>query len=326
MAYQNYYTNKSNTPNDLYTVAFYNLENLFDTEDDPHTLDDSFLPNAEKKWTQKRYEKKVFKLGTAISNIGFRQTGKAPVLLGLAEVENLSVVEDLVNSKHLKNKNYGIVHFDSPDERGIDVALIYQKKFFKVTSKEAVALHVEGYEGEKDYTRDILYVSGVLNGETIHVLVNHWPSRRDGAELTEYKRIAAAEKNREIITRIKSQEGEEAKIIVMGDFNDDPSNNSVRHLAQQNFYNPMEKLLTKYQGSLSYRGNWNLFDQVLFSNNFHKYEAGKHSFSLAKIFDDHFLKIYRGRYKGTPFRTYSGRRYKGGYSDHFPVYIILKLN
>ncbi len=326
MAYRNYYTNKKTTPNNLYTVGFYNLENLFDTKDDPNTLDDGFLPDSEKKWTQKRYEKKVFKLGTAISNIGFIQTGKAPVLLGLAEVENLKVVQDLIASKHLKNKNYGIVHFDSPDERGIDVALIYQKKYFEVTSKEAINLHVEGYDGEKDYTRDILLVSGILNGEKVHVLVNHWPSRRDGASLTEYKRVAAAEKNREVIDRIKENEGENAKIIVMGDFNDDPSNNSVTHLKQQDFYNPMEKLLTKYQGSLSYRGAWNLFDQILFSNNFHKYESGKHSFSYAKIFDDDFLKIYRGRYKGTPFRTFTGRRYRGGYSDHFPVYITLKLN
>lgn len=327
MAYRKHNASQAkNLGENIFTVGFYNLENLFDTKNDPETLDDSFLPDAEKRWTQKRYEKKIFKLGTAISNIGFRQSGKAPILLGLAEVENLSVIEDLIASKHLKNKDYGIIHFDSPDERGIDVALIYQKKFFKVTSKEAVELHVEGYKGEKDYTRDILYVNGVLNGEAIHILVNHWPSRRDGAELTEYKRVAAAEKNREIIARIKSEVGEEAKIIVMGDFNDDPSNNSLAHLKQHDFYNPMEKLLTRHQGSSSYRGAWNLFDQILFSNNFHKYEVDEHSFSLAKIFDDDFLKIYRGRYKGTPFRTYTGRRYRGGYSDHFPVYITLKLN
>jgi len=327
MAYKNYYTSSSkNLGKDLYTVAFYNIENLFDTDDDPFTLDDDFLPDSEKHWTKKRYEKKIFKLGTAISNIGFRQTGKAPVLVGLAEVENLRVVEDLIASKHLVNKNYGIVHFDSPDERGIDVAFIYQKNTFEVTHKEAIPLHVVGYEGERDYTRDILWVSGLLNGEKTHILVNHWPSRRDGADLTEYKRVAAAQKNREIIKQINAEEGENAKIIVMGDFNDDPTNNSIQELKQQDFYNPMEKLLTRTQGTLSYRGAWNLFDQIIFSNNFHKYEEGTHSFSSAKIFDDEFLKVYRGRYKGTPFRTYAGRRYKGGYSDHFPVFITLRLN
>ncbi len=323
MAYRKYHT--ATTQTDLYTVAFYNIENLFDTVNDPNTLDDDFLPDSEKNWTLKRYEKKIFKIGTAISNIGFRQTSKAPTLIGLAEVENLKVLQDLVQSKHLKNKNYGIVHFNSPDERGIDVAFLYQKKYFEVLDKESVTLYVENYEGERDYTRDILHVTGLLNKEKMHVLVNHWPSRRDGADLTEYKRVAAAEKNREIIDRIKKEEGEEAKIIVMGDFNDDPNSKSLHTLTQGDLYNPMNKLHTKYAGTLSYRGNWNLFDQIIFSANFHKYTSGKHSFSSAKIFDDEFLKIYRGRYKGNPFRTYVGRKYTGGYSDHFPVYITLKL-
>ncbi len=310
----------------LYTVGFYNIENLFDTYDDPRTLDDDFLPESEKRWTEERYEKKIFKIGTAISNIGYRNSGNSPVLVGLAEVENKKVIEDLVRSKHLVNKNYGIVHFDSPDERGIDVALIYQKAFFEVSSSESIHVEVANPDGEKDYTRDILKVSGFLNGEKIHVLVNHWPSRRDGADITEYKRVAAAEKNREVIDTIKNEDGEEAKVIVMGDFNDDPHDASLTHLAQADLYNPMLKLLTRRQGSLSYRGAWNLFDQILFSNSFHKYEKGTHSFSTVKIFDDDFLKIYRGRKKGTPFRTYTGRRYRGGYSDHFPVYVQLKLN
>ncbi len=310
----------------LYTIGFYNIENLFDIYDDPHTLDDDFLPESEKRWTKKRYEKKIFKIGTAISNIGYRSSGKAPSIIGLAEVENKKVIEDLIKSKHLVNKNYGIVHFDSPDERGIDVALIYQKAHFEVLSNESIHVEVTNPDGEKDYTRDILKVSGLLNGEKIHVLVNHWPSRRDGADITAYKRIAAADKNRALIDSIKNEDGEEAKVIIMGDFNDDPHDASVLHLAQSDFYNPMLKLLTRRNGTLSYRGAWNLFDQILFSNSFHKYEKGTHSFSSAKIFDDDFLKVYKGRKKGTPFRTYAGRRYLGGYSDHFPVYVQLKLN
>ena len=323
MPYQNYITK---TSSNYYSIAFYNVENLFDTIDDPNTLDDDFLPNSIRQWTPKRYEKKIYKLGTAISNIGFQQTGRAPIVVGLAEVENLQVVQDLVNSKHLKNKNYGIVHYDSPDERGIDVALIYQKEFFEVVYKESIPLYVENYEGERDFTRDILHVSGILNGEQIHIIVNHWPSRRDGAELTQYKRLAAAQKNREIINKIKEEYGEESKIIIMGDFNDDPLSKSIQTLISADFYNPMQKLLTHTKGSLAYRGAWNLFDQIIFSNSFHKYEKGKHSFANARIFDDNFIKIYKGRYKGNPFRTFVGKNYKGGYSDHFPVYARLKLN
>ncbi len=319
-----FYFRKKHT--DQYTVAFYNLENLFDTTDDPYTLDDDFLPDSEKAWTYKRYEKKIFKLGTAISNIGFSETGKAPILVGVAEVENKRVLEDLIASKHLKNKNYGIVHYDSPDERGIDVGLIYQKQYFEVTNSEKIQVLVDNDHGERDYTRDILRVTGYLNNEEVHILINHWPSRRDGAELTAYKRIVAAQKNREIIDQITS-ENADAKIIIMGDFNDDPHSESVKnHLVQNDLFNPMERLLTRYRGTTNYRSQWNLFDQIIFSHNFHKYEKGKHCFSDASIFDDDFLKIYKGRYKGNPFRTYVGRKYLGGYSDHFPVYMRLRLN
>ncbi|WP_106793669.1 endonuclease [Aquimarina sp. Aq78] len=308
-----------------FTIAFYNLENLFDTKDDPKTLDNDFLPDSEKKWNRKRYEKKIFKLGTAISNIGFLKTRKAPVLVGVAEVENKAVLKDLINSKHLKQKEYGIVHYDSPDERGIDVGLLYQKQYFEVKNSKTITVLVDNEKGERDYTRDILWVTGALNQEEVHILINHWPSRRDGAEGTAYKRIAAAEKNREIINQI-TDKNPNAKIIIMGDFNDDPSSESIKNLVQQDFFNPMERLLTRYRGSTSYRSQWNLFDQIIFSHNFHQYEGGKHSFSNAAIFDDDFLKIYKGRYKGTPFRTYVGRKYKGGYSDHFPVYIRLRHN
>lgn len=311
---------------DLYTVAFYNLENLFDTIDDPDTLDDEFLPNSEKQWNEKRYKKKVFKLGTTISNIGFAGSGRAPVLVGVAEVENLMVLQDLINTRHLKNKNYGIVHYDSPDERGIDVGFLYQKEHFEVLYSENIAVLLYAENGERDYTRDVLWVHGKLHNEEIHVLVNHWPSRRNGADETSYKRIAAAAKNREVIDKITMQ-NPDAKIIIMGDFNDDPFSASIKkHLVKADFYNPMEKLHTRYRGSLSYRMQWNLFDQIIFSHNFHQYKKGGHSFSKADIFDDDFIKTYKGRFKGSPFRTYAGRKYKGGYSDHFPVYVQLKLN
>lgn len=323
MAKKQYFTKKKT---DEFTIAFYNLENLFDTINDPNKLDDDFLPTSEKNWNRKRYEKKIFKLGTAISNIGFLKTRKAPVLVGVAEVENKTVLKDLVKTKHLKGKKYGIVHFDSPDERGIDVGLLYQKEFFKVKDSKTVTVMLKDEEGDRDYTRDILLVTGKLNDEEVHILVNHWPSRRSGQETTVNKRITAATKNRELIDEITDKDPD-AKIIIMGDFNDDPDSESVKkHLVKHDLFNPMERLLTRYSGSTSYRGQWNLFDQIIFSHNFHKYEKGKHCFSYAKVFDDDFLKIYKGRYKGTPFRTYAGGKYKGGYSDHFPVYINVQLN
>ena len=319
-----YYYKKTDT--NYFTIAFYNLENLFDTIDNPYTLDNDFLPTSEKQWNQKRYEKKIVKLGTAISNIGYHSTRKAPTLIGVAEVENKQVLEDLISSKHLAQKGYGIVHYDSPDERGIDVGLLYQKEYFEVLHSETISVIINESDGDRDYTRDILRVTGMLNNEKVDILVNHWPSRRDGAESTSHKRIVAAQKNREIIDQIRL-ENPEAKIISMGDFNDDPSSESVKeYLVQRDLFNPMEKLLTRWRGTTSYRSQWNLFDQIIFTPNFHQYKKGMHSFSNANIFDADFLKVYKGRYKGKPFRTFGGGKYQGGYSDHFPVYIQLKLN
>ena len=307
-----------------FTIAFYNLENLFDTYDNKHTHDNDFLPNSEKQWTPKRYKKKVRKLGYTISKIGMKTSSNLPVIIGLAEVENRLVVNDLIDSKFLKEKNYDIVHYDSPDERGIDVALIYNKDFFKVMSSETFSINLFDENGTIDHTRDILLVEGFLNEEKVFVIVNHWPSRREGEKESEFKRITASNKVNEIINLIKQRDNN-PKIIVMGDFNDNPSNKSIKQLINsQDLYNPMETLLSFTKGSLNYRFQWNLFDQILFSTNFFEYKPNAHSFSRANIFDDAFLKQFKGKYKGTPFRTYVGLKYKGGYSDHFPVYIHLK--
>lgn len=307
-----------------YTIAFYNLENLFDTFDDKRTRDDDFLPSSEKRWTQKRYRKKLRKLGYTISKIGAKTTKTIPAIVGLAEVENRLVVSDLISSKGLKDKPYNIVHFDSPDERGIDVALIYNTKLFSVEKTEVFSLNLFDKFGQRDYTRDILLVEGLLNNEKIYVLVNHWPSRREGVDESEKKRLLASGKVIEIINLIKQRDNN-PKIIVMGDFNDNPTNKSIKQLIMsQDLYNPMEALLSYSRGTLNYRSEWNLFDQILFSTNFFEYNPNKHSFSKANIFDSEFLKQFRGKYKGNPFRTFVGRKYKGGYSDHFPVYIHLK--
>jgi len=319
-----YFKHKKDRRNDYFTVAFYNLENLFDIHDDEHTDDDDFLPKSERRWTYKRYNKKIRKLGHVISQIGVKGSRKAPVLVGLAEVENKLVIEDLLKSKFLANENYGFVHYDSPDERGIDTALLYDKSFFEVVHSEIFAIELFDEDGSSDHTRDILYVEGLLNGEKIYVLVNHWPSRSEGVEESEPKRILASNKVIEVIQLIKTKD-EYAKIMVMGDFNDDPGCKSIKNLVNaDDLFNPMESLLSYSRGSLNYRFNWNLFDQILFTTNFFEFTPGKHSFSKANIFDQDFLKQFKGKYKGNPFRTYVGIKYKGGYSDHFPVYLLLK--
>ena len=309
-----------------HTIAFYNLENLFDIRDDPETNDNDFLPTSVKKWTHKRYENKLRKLGYTISNIGRNETDKHPTLIGLAEVENDTVLKDLVESHHLHEFNYGFVHYDSLDERGIDVALLYDTTYFKVTHSETFSIHLVDDDGSPDYTRDILLVTGLLEDEEINIIVNHWSSRREGENETENKRMAASNKVIEIIDRLNTQ-NEQAKIIVIGDFNDDPTNNSITHLVKtQDLFNPMETLLSYSRGSTSHNFKWNLFDQIIFTKTFFNTAPNTFRFEQANIFDDDFLKLFNGKYKGKPFRTYVGKKYKGGYSDHFPVYATLKKN
>lgn len=307
-----------------YTVAFYNLENLFDTKNDPNKLDDDFTKEAKRKWNEKKFRKKIKKLGAIIQQIGYQDISHPPVIIGVAEVENKYVLQELVTSKFLKDKGYQFVHFNSPDERGIDTALLYRADYFKIIETQAITLHIKNDVGERDFTRDILHVKGVLDHETVHILVNHWPSRRAGSESTEYKRIAAATKNKEIAATIRAN-NPDAKIIVMGDFNDDPKSKSMQHLVGTTFYNPMELLHTKYAGSLNYKGNWNLFDQILISTNFLQQHGNTFRFIESKIFNPKSLTEYEGRNKGNPFRTFIGHKYIGGISDHFPVYSTFSI-
>ena len=308
----------------LFNVAFYNVENLFDIHNDKLTHDDDFLPTSDKKWTAKRYKNKLRKLGFAISNIGKIENDRHPVLIGLAEVENAIVLDDLLSSKHLEDLNYDFIHYDSDDERGIDVALLYDTTSFKPSHSEVFSIKLFKDDGAIDYTRDILLVSGDFEGDNIHVIVNHWSSRREGQKESEHKRITASKKVSEIITNLKTQE-EDAKIIIMGDFNDDPSSPSIQRLmASHDLFNPMETLLSYNRGTTRRHFHWNLFDQILFTTNFFEHEKRSLKFMSANIFDDDFLKLFNGKYKGTPFRTFVGKKYKGGYSDHFPVYVTLK--
>ena len=306
------------------TIAFYNVENLFDTFDDPKTLDDDFTPKSKKRWTYKRYKIKVKKIGSVISQLGMNRSKYPPAIVGLVEVENDKVVSDLANSTNLKRHHYGFVHHNSPDERGIDVALLYNKIAFELLDSKTYPVFLEDDEGNRDYTRDILKVSGNLHGELIHILVNHWSSRREGTAETEHKRITTAKTVREIIDVIRDSEMD-PKIIIMGDFNDNPTSKSVKqHLVLDDFYNPMESMFDKGNGTLTYNKKWNLFDQIILSKNFLEKQKGKFYFKHAEVFNKDWMKIYKGKLKGSPFRTYIGKWYQGGFSDHFPVYAFLK--
>ncbi|MCR9227777.1 MAG: endonuclease [Flavobacteriaceae bacterium] len=307
-----------------YTVAFYNLENFFDTVNDPYLLDDDFTPNGFKKWNKSKFWNKTNKISRTISNIGMGNSDYPPVLVGMAEVENKRVIKSLLRAKQLRDIDYDFVHFDSPDERGIDTALIYHKEHFRAMGAETIPLMVQNTNGERDLTRDILYVHGKLHQEEVHVFVNHWPSRREGADITSYKRVKAAKTILEKIDRIA---GDNPNIIIMGDFNDGPNSESIQTLMDTGrFINPMQKLLSPFTGSANYKSTWSLFDQILLSHSFLNYQTNTHSFVKANIFAPRFLKEWKGRYKGNPFRTYAGNKYLGGYSDHFPVYILLDEN
>ena len=310
----------------LNTVAFYNLENLFDTHNDNYTLDEDFTPQGAKRWTPKRYKSKLKKIAKTVARLGEGETSSPPVIVGVAEVENKKVVQDLIAIDPLHKIDYGCVHYDSPDERGIDCALIYHRKHFIVEYSEPINLLVYQEDGTLDATRDILYVKGLLNNEPVHIFINHWPSRRDGDVQTEYKRIKAAETLLTFMSKIEETDPD-PNYIVMGDFNDDPKSKSIKTLTEnKGLYNPMEKLLTPERGSASYKRAWLLFDQIMISHSFLNFEKGTHSFAHANIFDEHFLKEYKGKYKGSPYRTYAGKKYLGGYSDHFPVYVQLRYN
>ena len=315
------------------TVAFYNVENLFDYEDDPLTFDDDRTPEGKDHWTQEIYEAKLANMAKVIAEIGADVTGTSPALIGLCEVENLRVLEDLVNQEPLVNKDYGIVHFDSPDRRGIDVALLYQKKIFTPTNYQTYELEIYDDEdrSKRIYTRDQLLVSGMLDGEKISVIVNHWPSRSGGEERSRPKRLKAAELNNYIMDSLFSEDPY-SKIISMGDFNDDPVSPSIKNILKtkgereemklKEFYNPMEDMYKKGMGTLAYRDAWNLFDQIILSTELTKKDYSSYRYYKAGIFNKNYLSTPRGQYKGYPFRSFVNG-YTGGYSDHFPVFVYL---
>lgn len=302
-----------------FSIAFYNLENLFDTVHDEYTLDKDYTPEGEFQWTQDRYERKIQNLGKAISKIGLKKSEIPPVFLGVAEVESDLCIEDLIHSEKLQAFDYDFVHYNSPDERGIDVAFLYQKKHFELTYSDTYTLLLTDEEDNRDYTRDILLVSGKLFGEPIYVIINHWPSRNNGIAYSDDKRVKAALLVQEIIGEIYNEKAD-ANIIIMGDFNDEPFSNSIKnHLMTNDLHNLMLPLAENHKGSVNYHGKWLAFDQIIISDSMLSSKTDKIRFHHAEIFDAHFLQDNSGKRKGHPKRTFIGKWHLGGFSDHFPV-------
>ena len=313
-------------------VGFYNLENLFDTIQDPEINDEDFLPNGKNKYNTFIYNDKLKNLSGVISQIATEITPDGAAIIGVCEIENKSVLVDLVKQPKLLSRNYQIVHYDSPDERGIDVALLYNPKYFSVIESKNLFVKLPDRDGDVNFTRDVLWVKGKLLGETVHVLVNHWPSRSGGEAKSSPLRELAAEVAKKKMDEILA-ENINAKIILMGDLNDDPVNKSVRNVIgakgnkegvlEGEFYNPWMTMFKNGTGTLAYRDAWNLFDQIIISSGLLEDNAKGFHFYKAKIFNKSYLFNKSGKYKGYPKRTFSWGKYIGGYSDHLPTYIYL---
>ena len=298
-------------------------------------LSEDFTPKSNKNYTYNIYQQKLKNIAQVISEIGFKYTKTAPAVVGLVEVENRQVVEALTQQDALKKYDYGVVHYNSFDARGIDVALIYQKKRFTVTNSYKKELVLFREDGKREYTRDLLVVSGILDGEKVAFFVNHWPSRRGGEAVSMPKRNAAAALLKQEMDALR-EKNPNIKLIAMGDFNDDPISPSFKnHLKavgdekelseEYPYFNPMYKMYKKGVASLAYRDAPNLFDQIIYSKNLVSgSSAEEYAVYRTEVYAPAYLINKQGNYKGYPFRSWDGDKFTGGYSDHFPVFTILQ--
>lgn len=328
-----------------YVLGFYNVENLFDTYHDDGKNDYEFLPDGKNKWTEPKYEKKLHNIATVIRAMADENKAYHAVL-GLSEVENRHVLEDLVNQPEIEAANYQIVHYDGPDRRGVDVALLYRPEYFMVEESKSIpfdfnskaikfAMDKEG----QDYfrTRDILMVRGLLDGEMFAFFVAHLPSRIGG------KGQDLRSRGAEIIYEHSLKLMEEypgIKIMVMGDMNDNPTDESmvkymhgketIAEVGKYDFFSPFLSMLKAGYGSLAYRGTWNIYDIILVNEAMANAPKGTLKIQpivkkkyYGRVFSQPFMTQQEGQYKGTPFRTFSNGTFIGGYSDHYPTYIIV---
>lgn len=314
-----------NTLKHEYTVVSYNVENLFDTIDDPKIPDEEFLPESEKEWTDERYQKKLNDLAEVISGIN---TMELPELVGLTEIENHTVLEDLVHTAKLSNQ-YAIVHEESPDYRGIDVALIYRRDAFTEIAHET--LPVIFPDDPEFKTRDILHVTGKIRNKIVHVFVNHWPSRIGGEEKTEPKRVLAAgvlkNKTDQILTT-----DPKARIIIMGDMNDEPANKSLFETLGAESPDSGARLVNLMMpddagalGTYFYKGNWNMLDNLVVSDGIMNGKSMRIEGNKGFIFSLDWMIYTNKNGEKSPNRTYVGKKYVAGVSDHFPVYFKMMV-
>lgn len=318
----------------VYGVAYYNLENLFDTiPNNPLGRDAEFTPDGSYKWGSKKYWSKISNLARTISNMTTKTTPGGPAIIGVSEIENRSVLEDLVRDPAIRPWMLQICHHDSPDRRGIDVGLLYNPRQFRVLNVTNHFLSIPNYESFR--TRDQMCVTGVLScGDTLSVIVNHWPSRLGGQERSSYLREAAAALSKHIadsLWAIRPNQG----VIIMGDLNDDPQNKSCAEVlgAKKNqegvtahgFFNPWWKKLDDGIGTLAYKGAWNLFDQIIVGGTLLKDNAKDNGviYWKSQVNNFDFLIDTEGSRQGYPKRTHAGGVWLNGYSDHFPTEIFL---
>ncbi|MDR1346726.1 MAG: endonuclease/exonuclease/phosphatase family protein [Bacteroidales bacterium] len=310
-------------------VAFYNLENLYDTEDDPLIDDEEFLPNGVNQWREERYQHKLMHLSEVIDAMA-KEKG-CPIVIGTSEIENEKVMLDLASTETLKPYHFGVVHHDSPDRRGVDVAFLYNKDRFRVLAQRA--FRVKYPQDTSFRTRDQLLMSGIVdNMDTLHLIVNHWPSKRGGEKRSMPLRMAAADLTRHIVDSLLAANAN-AKIIVLGDLNDNPDAKSIteklrgkgkiKNLLPGDLFNPMWQMYRDGLASYYYHDMPEMIDNIIVSQGLLQPDSGVYHYSSAHVFRKNFMITQTGSFAGYPFRTYAGGSYAGGYSDHFPVYVIL---
>lgn len=315
---------------DVTCIAFYNLENLFDTIDQEDVNDAEFLPQGKNRWNGERYWQKINNMAYVISKIGTKTVSAGPAILGVSEIENRTVLEDLVKDPQIKDRNYQIAHIDGPDRRGVDCGLLYNPSFFQLQNIKSVRLFVP--EDPDFRTRDQLVVCGKLLGEDFAFIVMHWPSRSGGEARSRPKRIATAELARHITDSLLA-ENPQRKVVLMGDLNDNPTDISVKKILgtfanikkpEKNLlYNPAENFYKQGIGSNAYRDTWSLFDQIIMTSNLSVADRSTLAFFQFKVMNEKFLIQTDGAYKGYPLRSFSSGVWMNGYSDHFPVYMYL---
>lgn len=313
-------------------TGFYNLENLYDTLNDPIKDDDEFLPASNYHYNSVIYYDKLNRLSSVISQMGIDINPDGLALLGVAEIENDTVLTDLTKTEALRERNLKYVHYNSPDARGVDVGLIYHPKYFTVLYSKALFVQLPGGSKDSWFTRDVLYVKGILAGDTVHVFVNHWPSRRGGEERSAPARAAAAGVVKHVVDSLNAI-SKNTKCIIMGDLNDDPvspsltkvleTKNKKEEVQPGGIFNPFGEFYKKGIGTSPYQDAWGLFDQQLISAAWlDKEQAGFH-YHKAVIFNKEWMVQKTGKYKGYTKRTWDGTTYNYGYSDHFPVFLVM---